>query len=46
MKKILCFSLVCIVLLTTMFSINKSSVLAANEKSIGQNGKAFGALLK
>lgn len=46
MKKILCFSLVCIVLLTTMFSINRSYVLAANEKSIGQNGKAFGALLK
>lgn len=46
MKKILCFSLACIILLTTMFSINKSSVLAANEKSIGQNGKAFGALLK
>ena len=36
----------CIILLTAMFSINKSSVLAANEKSIGQNGKAFGALLK
>ena len=36
----------CIILLTAMFSINKSSVLAANEKSIGKNGKAFGALLK
>lgn len=46
MKKILCFSLACIVLLTTMFSINRSFVLAANEKSIGKNGKAFGALLK
>lgn len=36
----------CIILLTAMFSINKSSVFSANEKSIGQNGKAFGALLK
>lgn len=30
MKKILCFSLACIVLLTTMFSINMSSVLATD----------------
>lgn len=30
MKKILCFSLACIILLTTMFSINMSSVLATD----------------
>lgn len=30
MKKILCFSLACIILLTTMFSINMSSVLTTD----------------
>ena len=29
-----------------MFFINRSYVLAANEKAIDRNGKAFGALLK
>ena len=33
MKKILCFSLACIILLTTMFSINMSSVLATDESN-------------